>query len=223
LPALVHVAAAAVDVEQQFGIVKLLGERGGGLHRRLLVAGEEQHHVAAGLEALALELDQRGDEGRHVELVVARAAAEQIAVLDHRRERIALPIGGLGLDHVHMPRDQDRLGAVPGLAGAAIARDQKGGVAELLDADIGIGEPAGDELGLEPGRIVEGLVARPGDAAKRDAALEQVERLRLGLRIALRVRRTGGERHCEENREVAHEAGAPIRRMERAKGIEPSS
>jgi hypothetical protein len=143
LAGLVELAAAAVDVEQQFGVVEFLRHLLRGLHRGLFVARGEEEDVAPGLEAFALELDQRRDEGRQIVLHVARAAAPDIAVLDHRAERIARPVGGFGLDHVHMARNVDRLLR---RRGAAIARDQERGVAEPLDADILRREAARDEL-----------------------------------------------------------------------------
>ena len=87
---------------------------------QLLVGGERQDDVAVGLEAFLGILDQVGDEDRRHRLVVDRAAAAEIAVDLLQLERIEIPVLALGLDHVDMGDQQERLAR----AGAAQPRDQ---------------------------------------------------------------------------------------------------
>ena len=62
-----------------------------------------------GLEALALEPDQRVHEDRGHRLVVAGAAPVEVAVLLHQRERVGGPVLAARLDHVEVGQQQQRL------------------------------------------------------------------------------------------------------------------
>lgn len=120
-----------------------------GEHVGLFVAGQGQNNVAAGLKALLFQADQGGDQHHHIELHVRGPAAIDIAVFDHGGEGIAHPVGGLGLDHVHMARQKHGLLA----AIAAIASGQGGGLTDLFDGDIGVGKAARDQRLFQIGGI----------------------------------------------------------------------
>ncbi len=109
LAVLAHRTAAAIAVEHQLGALELLGEHLGGRHRGFLVTREREDDAALGRIALVLQLEERGDYHRHVELVVEYAASIDIAALDDGLEGIARPILRVRRDDVHMIGDDDRL------------------------------------------------------------------------------------------------------------------
>ena len=92
--------AHAVDVDDEFGILQFSGDHLAGRHRGFFIAGKFEHDRPARGVARPAHFDQRccGESG--IELHVARPAAEQHAVFDYRGERIALPVFGIGLDHI---------------------------------------------------------------------------------------------------------------------------
>ncbi len=191
--------AAAVGVQHQFGVLQPLGQDGRGPHVGLLVARQRQDHVAAGLPALLAEVGEGGDHHRDVELVVRRAAAEDIAVLDDRRERVAGPVGRLGLHHVHMARNDDRL-LLRVLAG--IAGDQERRAGHRLDRDLRGAVAAGHQLALQILRVRHELVAA-GHGAIADAGLQDLQRLVVqgGIDLGLGERgrgESGGEQGGEK-------------------------
>ena len=147
LAVLAEAPAAAIGIQPIFGVGPLapLG-RGklGALAGGLLVAGEQHHDVAARLEPLRLQLQQSGDNRDITGLHVQHAATIIITVLLKKLERVDRPVGGLGLHHVHMAHQQDRL-----LRGSTRRRrpahDQRGGVVGwggLVwdDVDVRVGE-----------------------------------------------------------------------------------
>ena len=186
-------AAAAVDVQHHLRALQPAREFGGGGHVGLFVARQRQHHVPAGPPALGPQFRQHGDYGRDVELVVRGAAPVDVAVLHHRGERIARPVLGLGLDHVHVARDHDgRLLRV--LAG--IARDQERRVRERLDGHLGGREATGHQLRLQELGVGDELVASR-DGAIADALRQDLQRLGVQGRVGFR---RGGERGRGEER-----------------------
>ena len=111
-PVLGEGPAPGVGVERIFGVEQVapLGRaEPRAIALGLLVAGVEDDDVAGRLEPRLAQLDQRRGGGDHALLVVARPAAVEIAVLFDEGERVFLPLGALGLDHVHVREDQDRL------------------------------------------------------------------------------------------------------------------
>ena len=90
-------------------------------------------------------------------LVVERAAAEIMAVLLAELERIVLPVGGLGLDHVHVRHQQDRL--LARRLGRRPADDHRLGLVMVLDDDVG--DPGLAELGRRAARSACGIWPRP--------------------------------------------------------------
>jgi hypothetical protein len=158
-------ARGAVDVEHDVRVPEPLGDELGGLHRGLFVARIGHHDAPLRAEALPPELDQRGDRERGLELGVARAAAVDVAVLDHRGERVALPVFGPRLDHVHVRRDhhrpERRVAARPG-------GDQVRGIVDLHDLDVAFGPAAGEERAAEGLRDVGGAIAFALHRTQRD-------------------------------------------------------
>src|SRR2546430_10642869 len=85
---------------------------------QLLVGREREDDVAVRLEALLDVFDKVGDEDRHHRLVVDGAAAAEEALHFLPLERVAIPVLALGLDHVEVAEQEDRLHH----SGAATAR-----------------------------------------------------------------------------------------------------
>jgi hypothetical protein len=137
----------------------------GGLHSRFLIPGQHQDEVALRSPAGPLELHEGRDEDRDVPLVVEGAAAEHVSVLDHRREGIAGPVGGIGLDHVHVAQKEGRPG---GPIPAPVARDQIARFAHWIERDVAVREACRNQLLFQIGRIgghlaftLDGLEADP--------------------------------------------------------------
>ena len=63
-----------------------------------------------GFQPACLELEERHDQPGHPGLVVVAAAAVEIAAFLEEFERVVLPVRALGLNHIHMRHQQDRLG-----------------------------------------------------------------------------------------------------------------
>ena len=202
---LVEHTAAAIDVDHEFGILQPLGDQRGGLHHRFLVTREFDDDRALRLIARTAQVDERGNRSGAVELHVARAAPEQIPVFDHRRERVALPIGGLRLDHVHMAGDDQRLQF---RIAAAPRADQIGGVVHRHDLDIRVRKPARDERGFVECRDLRGLIARPADRTQRDRLLGEIERL-IGRCVGCGVRGGGRLRQHRCGKSATQHHNAP--------------
>src|SRR5215469_628821 len=121
----VQLPTRAVDVQDHLGVRELLCEHPGRRHGGLFIARECEDDATPRLIPFALELDERGDRQRVVQLHVAGPSAVQQSILDYRREGIALPVRWFGLHYVHVSRDHERLEvwilAFP-------ASDQKSGV-----------------------------------------------------------------------------------------------
>src|SRR3546814_19456766 len=81
--------AAAVAVERHFGALVFRRERLRRQHRGFLVARKQQDDRALRFEAVLLELRQRRDHHRDIELVVLCPAAKDKAILLERHERVA--------------------------------------------------------------------------------------------------------------------------------------
>ena len=122
----------------------------------------------------------------------ASLAAVEQAVLDHRSERIALPVLGLGLDHVHVRREhhrpERRIAPRPG-------GDQVRGVVDRHDLDVALGPAAGQQRAAESLRYFGGAVAFALHRAQRDRFLGQVEGLGFsgGIGLGLGLGCDGGE------------------------------
>ena len=85
-----------------------------------LVGRERDDDIAIRLESLTLVPNQIRDPDRGLRLVVADAAAVEVAVLLGERERIHAPVFALRLDDVGVREQQNR----PALPGAVVAHDQ---------------------------------------------------------------------------------------------------
>src|SRR2546421_11281422 len=106
------------------------------------VSGEGDDDVAVGLERFLLVLNQVGDPDGGLGLVVAGAAAVEIAVAFIELKGIHAPVFVLGFDDVGMGEQKDGLE----LAGSAIT-DNEIGFARICAAekDVGFGESSGFE------------------------------------------------------------------------------
>ena len=142
-------------------------------HAGLFVAAERDDQVARRHEALALQAQERGRESGDALLVVERAAAEEVAVLLDQRERIALPFLRLRGDDVHVGEQQDRFAAA---TVAAIAHDQRGGLADRQDVDVLLGETRRPEAFGQILRHRRHLAEAFG-SAERDDLLKDLARL----------------------------------------------
>jgi hypothetical protein len=173
-------AASAVHVKHQFRVPELLRDDRRGLHRGFFIAGKFQDDVPLRLESLALELDERRDGERVIELHVAGAAPEQHAVFDHRSEWVALPVGWIGLDDVHVAGNHQRLEL---RVAPRPARDHVGRVLNGCDGDVALGKSLGEQRGLEQGGDLRRLIAGTANRAQRDGALRKIDRLLFGERM----------------------------------------
>ncbi len=73
------------------------------------IGGERQNQVALGLVALAMQA-QKGSHQRGVGVLhVLRAAPVVVAVLLDKLEGIGGPVGGQGLDDIHVAEKEDWL------------------------------------------------------------------------------------------------------------------
>ena len=103
----------------------------------------------SGLKPFALVANQVRDPDRRLRLVVAGAAAVEVAVLLDERERVHAPVFALRFDDVGV-REQEN-GSTP--SGAAVANDEiRLGGTRAADEDVRLGEsgclePPGDGLG----------------------------------------------------------------------------
>jgi len=75
----------------------------------LLAAGQRQFDAAFGTVAALLEAHQHIDPGGIQRLHVGGSAAKEIAVFLDQDEGIAGPILALGLDHIEVAQQQQRL------------------------------------------------------------------------------------------------------------------
>jgi hypothetical protein len=73
-----------------------------------LVGGERNDEVAVRLEPFALEANEIGDPDRGLGLIVACAAAVEVAVLLDEGERVHAPVFALRLDDVRVGEQQER-------------------------------------------------------------------------------------------------------------------
>ncbi len=106
----------------------------------LLVRGQREDQVAIGLVAFLLVADQRRDERRGHELVIARAAAVEVAVLLHELVRVGGPVRAQRFHHVDVGEQQDRLA----LARAVQACDQVAALRRCLERlHVRVGEARG--------------------------------------------------------------------------------
>ena len=118
--------AAAAFVDGQLGldqVAMLLGQHARAVMRRirqLLIGGEREDDVALRPKTFLRVFDQIGDKARRHRLVVDDATAAELAVGFLQLERVETPVLALGLDHVDMRHQEDRLAG----AGAAQARDK---------------------------------------------------------------------------------------------------
>ena len=183
-------AAAAIDVKHQFGARQLLGDHPRAAHGGFFITRELQNDGPLGLVARTAQFDQAGGCQRSIELHIARPAAEQVTVLDHRGERIALPVRRLGFDHVHMPGNHQRLEA--GIA-ARPGSDQVSSIAKRGDLHLAILPSARDQRLLDQLQRFTGLVAFALDRAQRDQLHGKRQHLRLGRRMRGRFHWAGGK------------------------------
>ena len=77
--------------------------------RRLLAAGERELQRAPWLVALGLEAHEQVDPDRGLSLVVRGAAGVEVTAFLNKGERVAGPVLPLGLDHVDVSQQEDRL------------------------------------------------------------------------------------------------------------------
>jgi hypothetical protein len=193
-------APARVRVDRIFGLGRRqpLGQHGTRLHVGFLVPGEAEDEVAVGPEALALEGDERRDQMRHAQLVVADPAAVEEAAFLVQLEWVALPVGALGLDHVHVRQEQQgRLGP-----GATIADDHRRRLAHRHDLDVARGKARLPQLGRQqPGHARH--LAPALDGGHFDDRLEQVvEQPAFGAVAGRRL----GRRGCRQEGKCAKES-----------------
>src|SRR5215472_862854 len=105
----IQLPARTVDIQDHLGVRELLCEHRGRLHGGLFITGECEDDVTPRRIPLALEFNECGDHQRVVQLHVAGSATVEETILGYGRERIALPVRWLGLDHIHMSRDHEWL------------------------------------------------------------------------------------------------------------------
>ena len=179
-------ASAGIRVERIFG-VEQLAELGRTHPRALafgfLVAGVVDEDVAVGLEAFRAKLEQGHCGANHALLVIACPASVEIAVLFDKLERVEHPVAALGLDHIRVGDEQDRLfprwlGSRPAgekgvgvLALVALVREDLDVIGGPAVGPILLGEPVGHPLVLAASR----------DGRDLDRRLKQRPRLRLPL------------------------------------------
>ena len=168
--------AAAIDVDHQLRVLKPLGDDLASLHRGFFITRKLQDDCPLGLVTRPAQFDQAGCCHGRVELHVTGAAAIEDPVLNHRGKRIAGPVLGIGLNHVHMARNHQRLQA--GIA-ARPGRDQIGGIVNRSDFDLRFAPPASHQRALDDAQCLVGFVTRAADRAQRDQPLGQIERLGL--------------------------------------------
>ncbi len=163
-----------------------------------LAAGQRHLDGVLGLIALLLETDHRIGPDRRLRLVVRGAAAIEIAAFLDQGEGIAAPILALGLDHVEMGQQQNRLG----LGVGTLQLDDDAAGLGLLgrrheEVDVGILVAAGLETRLELMGGLGAVADRGGGVGFHQLLVEIAETLFAGRLIGHRragQRQTGHRR-----------------------------
>ena len=180
-------SAAAIAVEQHFGVLILRRQRARRRHVGFLVARQQQCHGSTRLPSFLLQLRQRRDHHRDIIFIVLRPAAEDIAIVLDRDEWVARPVLGISLHHIHMPDHQQGLERrIPPLD----CRGESRRLAHRRDNHISVGKARLFQYVGIIGRQL-GHLPRPLDRAKRDRPHQYVlgdPRIRRRLRHLRRHR-----------------------------------
>jgi hypothetical protein len=174
-----------------------------------LVRRQRDHDVAVRDEPLALHADQVGHVDGGFVLVVGGAPAVEESVLLDERERVQVPVGGIGLHHVDVSQEQD---GPPTRVSAPQPGDQIALAGSGLD-DVHVGRvEAGLEQPIRHGLRGRGVVTHRIGRVDFDELLEDLPRQldvfvgRIGLGRCL-VRPTGRQRAAGGQED--HRAHAP--------------